>query len=159
MRYRETGEIHLDFHGTLATTIDYIVNNFGLEVLRQLMTRMAQEVYRDIYSKLKAGDAEALAEHWQYFFKREHSDFQLIRHNDGRIELLVWKCPAVCRLKKLGMPVSPNFCEQTKMINDAWSDGTPFKITTEKTGNDSCRQTIIPQEKNHDTQRSLCSFL
>lgn len=147
MRYQENGELHLDFHGTTATTIDYVAKHFGNDALRQLMERMAKQVYRSIYEHLQAGDTGELVEHWQYFFNREKSVFQITRHDNGIVELLVEECPAVRQLKKIGMKVSPDFCLQTKMINEAWSDGTPFTITTEKTGEASCRQTIIPKEK------------
>ena len=145
MRYRETGELHLDFHGSTAITINHVVKNFGREALRQLMETMAKQVYRSIYQQLQAGNTDELVEHWQYFFEREKGNFQITRHPDGRIELLVRECPAVRHLKRLGLEVSPDFCLQTKMINDAWSDGTPFSITTEKTGEGTCRQTIIPR--------------
>lgn len=147
MRYQETGELHLDFHGATATTINYVVKHFGHDALRPLMAQMAKQVYRDIYTQLQAGNADALAEHWQYFFEREKGDFQITRHGDGSIELLVRECPAVRQLRAIGMDVSPDFCLQTKMINDAWSEGSPFVITTEKTGEASCRQTIMVKEQ------------
>jgi len=145
MRYQETGELHLDFHGTAATAIDYVVKHFGQDALNRLMRKMARQVYRSIYEKLQAGDTGELLEHWRYFFEREKGDFELTRQENGKIILEVRECPAVRHLKKLGMKVNPEFCLQTKMINDAWSEGTPFVITTEKTGECSCRQTITPR--------------
>ena len=147
MRYQEQGELHLDFHGTTAATINYIMKKFGCDALQTLMTRMAQLVYRDIYTKLQAGNTEALVEHWQYFFQREHGNFHITRHHDGSIELEVKECPAIRQLHAIGMTVPPDFCRQTQMMNDAWSENTPFAITTEKTGECSCIQTILPKEE------------
>jgi len=33
MRYQETGGLHLDFHGATNTTIDYVVDEYGVEAL------------------------------------------------------------------------------------------------------------------------------
>ena len=147
MRYRETGELHLDFHGLTGSTIDYILEHYGHDALVKIMTGMGQQVYRSIYEKLRAGDTSELAEHWQYFFEREQGKFTLDRHPDGQLELTVHECPAVRHLKKIGIPFHPTFCLQTELINQAWSEGTPFVITTEKTGECSCRQTVMFREK------------
>jgi len=147
MRYQENGELHLDFHGATATTINYVIKHFGHDALRSLMEQMAKQVYRDIYTQLQAGNAEALVAHWQYFFEREKGDFQIIRHNDGSIELQVGECPAVRQLRAIGMAVSPDFCLQTQMINEAWSNDSPFTIATRKTGEASCRQIIMRKEE------------
>lgn len=142
MRYQEKGELHLDFHGATATTINYVLRCSGKEALREIMTRTAQQVYREIYTALQAGDTGPLLEHWEYFFTREGGDFSITRQDNGDIVLEVKSCPAVRHLMKLGMEVSEDFCLQTKMINEAWSEGSPFEIRTEKHGKCACTQTI-----------------
>ena len=104
-------------------------------------------------SPLKEGNPEALVEYWQYFLTREKGDFQITRCDDGKIELEIRECPAIRRLQEIGLDVNPDFCLQTKMLNDAWSDGTPWVITTEKTGAASCRQTIARRkEADHESR-------
>ena len=142
MRYQEKGELHLDFHGATATTIDYILRCSGKEALRKIMTRTARRVYREIYDALQAGDTVPLLEHWQYFFTREGGDFSITRQSNGDIVLEVKRCPAVRRLMELGMEVNADFCLQTQMINEALSENSPFDIHTEKRGECSCTQTI-----------------
>jgi hypothetical protein len=141
MRYRETGELHLDFHGTTNATINFISNNFGEKALHEIFFAMGQKVYKSIYEKLKQGDASELVEHWQYFFTREKGVFQ-IKETDGTIVLEVSECPAVRQLLKLGLTPSPLFCSQTILVNEALCEGTPFESRTEITGCGKCHQTI-----------------
>ena len=141
MRYRETGELHLDFHGATNTTINYIARNFGEEALHEIFFAVGQKVYKSIHEKLKHGDASELIEHWQYFFTREKGGFQ-IKETPDAIILKVSECPAVRQLLKLGLTPSPLFCSQTILVNESLCEGTPFESKTEITGCGKCRQTI-----------------
>ncbi|OGV51193.1 MAG: hypothetical protein A2X49_15475 [Lentisphaerae bacterium GWF2_52_8] len=152
MRYRENGELHLDFHGASYVTIKFILERFGNDALRQVLKKMAKEVYYSIYERLKKGDTSELIEHWQHFLSREKGDFELHKHDDGTIELELRECPAVRQLKVLGLPFDPNFCLQTQLLNEAWSEDTPFEIVTEKTGEGSCRQLIYRKDGKYDSK-------
>ncbi len=150
MRYRESGEVHKDFHGALNTTIDYIATHYGEAALSDLFRKMGQDVYRSIHEKLKNGDPSELIEHLEYFMTREDADFQL-ETAPGRIELTVKCCPAVAQLQKLGLTPSPYFCRQTSEVNAAMCEGSPWRTETEITGCGSCRQ-IFTREANHDSK-------
>ncbi len=141
MRYRETGELHLDFHGATNTTINYIAGNFGEKALHEIFFAVGQKVYKSIHEKLKQGDTSELVEHWQYFFTREKGGFQ-IEETTEAIVLEVNECPAVRQLLKLGLIPSPLFCTQTILINEALCEETSFELKTEITGCGKCRQTI-----------------
>ena len=106
LRYRESGELHLDFHGSTNGAIEFITTRYGREGLRQILRETAHKVYRSIHQKLKAGDLSELAEHWRYFMEREQAEFELKQTADG-LELTVRVCPAVRHLKKLGITPSP----------------------------------------------------
>ena len=142
MRYRETGELHLAFHGATNTTINYIAKNFGEKALHEIFFAVGQKVYKSIHEKFKQGDASELIEHWQYFFTREKGFFQ-IKETPETIVLEVFECPAVRQLLKLGLTPSPLFCTQTILVNEALCKGTPFESKTEIMGCGKCRQTII----------------
>ncbi len=143
MRYRETGELHPDFHGATYATINYLIANYGLDSLCTVMERVGTEVYQDIHQHLKAGDSGELRDFKHYFLEREGGKFTMNEHADGTFELIVAECPAVKRIKELGLPFTADFCRQTELLNDALCSGTPFRMTTEKTGEGSCRQTLI----------------
>lgn len=141
MRYRDTGEVHLDFHRTANGTIAYLRANYGREFLDETFRRTARNVYAAIREDLKRGDAEHLVEHWTYFFDREGGRYALER-NGEEIRFVVERCPAVDYLQSRGIPIDEDFCRQTVVVNDALAEGTPFEISTEVLGGGKCVQTI-----------------
>lgn len=141
MRYKETGEVHMDFHRTTNGTIAWVRKTHGEKFLDDVFRRTAQDVYRSIHEDLKRGDPEQLVEHWTYFFDREKGEYKLEREGDT-IRFIVTKCPAIAYLQSRGIEVDPCFCRQTVVMNQAWSEGTPFEITTEVQGGGRCVQTI-----------------
>jgi predicted ArsR family transcriptional regulator len=141
MRYRETGEVHLDFHRTTNGTIAYLRERYGRAVLDETFRRTAQEVYRAIHDDLKRGDPEHLVEHVTYYMAREGGACRVERE-EGVIRLIVERCPAIAYLQRKGHAIDPEFCRQTVVMNEAWSEGTPFLITTEVLGDGKCVQTI-----------------
>lgn len=141
LRYHETGNIHLDFHGATNTTIDFIVANYGVAVLHEIFEKVGKDVYADIRAHLIAGDAQELVRHWRHFFERENADFD-IAVEDDEIVLTVRRCPAYAHVQKIAPSVSPWFCDQTVKTNEAMAEGSPFEVATEITGPGACRQII-----------------
>lgn len=141
LRYRETGEVHLDFHRTTNRTIAWLRDNYGRDFLDGTFRRMARDVYRALHESLEAGDMEALVEHWTYFLDREGGQYSLKREGD-EARLVVHRCPAVAYLQSRGITVDPGFCRQTVVVNETLAEGTPFSITTEVLGDGRCVQAI-----------------
>ncbi len=141
LRYREAGELHKDFHGSMNAAVEYVGRRYGREGLREVFKATAQRVYRSIYEGLKRGDWNELLEHWRYFMEREGAEFS-IEVTDTEAVMTVRRCPAVAHLRKLGMTPSEFFCDQTVLLNEAWCEGTPFEAVTEVTGDGSCTQII-----------------
>ena len=141
MRYKSTGEVHLDFHGTANTTIDYITKNYGVDALKEIFKRVGGDVYRSIHEGLVAGDASELIEHWGYYLEREGGDFDILEKEES-ITLTIKDCPAVRHVKKIGLEVSEFFCEQTISLNEGLCSETPYEITTKLTGEGKCVQTL-----------------
>jgi hypothetical protein len=141
MRYRETGEVHMDFHRTTNGTISYLRRTHGVKFLDEVFRRTAQDVYRAIWEDLKRGRTTHLVRHWRHFFDREKGKYSVRRGRD-EVRLTVTECPAVAYLRRRGIRVDPAFCRQTVAMNRAWSEGTPFEITTELLGEGRCVQTL-----------------
>ncbi|MDD4017500.1 MAG: hypothetical protein PHV28_06095 [Kiritimatiellae bacterium] len=146
LRYRETGELHKDFHGSMNAAVEYVGRRYGRDGLRAVFKATAQRVYRSIYEGLKAGDWSGLVEHWRYFMDREGADYAL-SVTDEAVVMTVKACPAVARLRKLGLTPSEFFYDQTVLLNEAWCEGTPFEAVTEITGDGNCVQTIRRSSK------------
>lgn len=130
MRYRETGNVHLDFHRTTNGTITYLRQRYGIELLDEILRRTAREVYRAIRTDLLAGNPEHLLEHWTYFLTREGGEFSVAR-TATEIRVTVHRCPAAGYLQDRGIPLDPAFRRQTMVLNEALGEGTPFEVTTE----------------------------
>ena len=149
MRYKDTGNVHLDFHGAVNTTVNYIVKKFGVAALHDTFFMTGRDVYKSIREKLSKGDCSELVEHWSYYLDREKGKYRIVTEKDNVI-LYVDECPAVRQVKKLGLALSPNFCDQTEYVNKGMCHNTDFEIETVKTGECSCVQTL--RRIKHDTK-------
>ena len=141
LRYKDQGNVHMDFHGATNTTIDFIIKKYGIETMNDIFKKVGDDVYADIKKHIKSGNINMLAEHWKHFFDREGADYSISIKED-EIILTVKRCTAYEHVKKLVGNVSPHFCDQTIKTNEAIADGTPYKITTEILGEGSCKQII-----------------
>lgn len=141
LRYNDSGNVHMDFHGATNTTIDFIIRHYGIEVMDQIFARVATDVYADIRQHLMDGNAGELVKHWRHFFDREEADYQ-IDIGDDEIVLTVRHCTAYHHVEKIAPKISDHFCDQTIKTNQAMAEGSPFTIDTEITGPGSCRQII-----------------
>ena len=144
MRYKETGNVHKDFHLAMNTSIQYVVQTYGMEFLRELFRRTAQLVYRDIYTSLVHGDWKPLLQHWQYYYDREGGRYDVAYKDEGFV-FDVHDCPAAAHLKAKGVPLTPSFFLQDQLLNDGWAEGTPFRIETKLLGETSYRMTVSPR--------------
>jgi hypothetical protein len=141
LRYHEEGNVHLDFHGAVNTTIDFIIARYGIGAMHEIFRRVGRDVYSDIRHHLITGDSGELVKHWRHFFDREGAEYDISIGPD-EIVLTVRHCTAWHHVHKLVGTVSPHFCEQTIVTNEALAEGTPFAIETSVTGPGTCRQVI-----------------
>ena len=149
MRYRDAGQVHLDFHRTTNGTIGYLRRKYGRAFLDETFRRTARDVYRSIREDLLKGDTSQLLEHWSYYFDREGGRYSIDRNGD-EIRMTVHECPAIAYLKKRGIEIDPDFCRQTIVINEAFAESSPFEITTDVIGDGRCVQTL--RRLRRDTQ-------
>ena len=145
LRYQENNELHLDFHGTTNTTLNYIAEKFGVDALKMILRKTGRDVYRSIREKLAAGDASELVEHLNWFFYREKGKYQLTV-SGNEITLEVFECPAIRHLKKLGLEVSEFACLQTSEVNAGMCEGTPWKSEVRVLEPGHCIQTFRKED-------------
>lgn len=141
LRYQEDGNVHLDFHGAVNTTIDFIVERYGIEVLHEIFAKVGKDVYRDLRQHMLDGDPNEMVRHWRHFFDRENADYDIAVGED-EIVLTVRRCTAYHHVAKIAPAVSPYFCDQTSKVNEAIAEGSAYRIDTEITGPGACRQVI-----------------
>ena len=141
LRYQENNELHMDFHGTTNTTLNYITENYGVEALKMILRKTGREVYKSIHDKLAKGDASELIEHLNWFFNREKGRYNLsVSQNEIVLEVL--ECPAIRHLRKLGLEPSEHVCLQTECVNEGMCDGTPWKSSLKVIEEGHCIQTF-----------------
>ena len=144
LRYQENNELHLDFHGTTNTTLNYIAEKYGVDALKMILRKTGREVYRSIHDKLAAGDASELIEHLNWFFYREKGKYRL-SVSENKIILEVLECPAHRHLKKLGLEISQYSCLQTAEVNAGMCEDTPWRSNVEVLGEGHCIQTFTKE--------------
>jgi hypothetical protein len=142
MRYHESGELHKDFHGATLMSANYIVENYGVDALREIMFRTGTEVYREINRRLKAGDTSELINFKEYFLKREGGKFTLTKHDNGLFELTVTECPMEKHIRSLGMEINENFYLLNKFLNEALCHDTPYELSYEQLGDGVTREQL-----------------
>ncbi len=108
MRYRDTGDVHLDFHRTMNGTITYLRERYGVAFLDEILRRTACDVYRAIRADLLAGNPEHLLAHWTSTLTREGGEF-VVERTPTEIRVVVQRCPAAAYLQERGIPLDPAF--------------------------------------------------
>lgn len=110
--------VHKDFHGALSYGIQFILDSYGLPGLEKYLQGLADTVYAPLVEKLKAEGLSALRDHWQEIFTIEEGEFELSEDGDVLV-LNVLACPAITHMQTHNYPVSPHFCEHTRILNEA----------------------------------------
>ena len=145
LRYQEDNELHLDFHGTTNTTLNYIVEHYGVQTLKEILRKTGRDVYKSIHEKLQQGDASELLEHLNWFFHREKGKFQLTV-DENKITFEVFECPAVRHLRKLGLEPSPHLCLQTSEVNAGMCEDSPWSSEVQVISEGHCIQTFVRED-------------
>ncbi|NLF85128.1 MAG: hypothetical protein GX571_03360 [Lentisphaerae bacterium] len=147
LRYRETGELHKDFHGGTSLALDFVADRYGEEGLTEILHSVGTKVYASIHQKLLKDDPSELIEHLAYFYNREEADFDL-NVTDQEITLRVHQCPAIAHIRKLGLPLSKRFCRSTTEVNAAMCAGTPWATETQILAEGQCVQRFYRKGRN-----------
>ena len=141
LRYASSGELHRDFHASILDGANYLLDNYGEEALREVVFKTGTEVYKTIHEKLLAGDKSELVAWWRYYMDREGADYVLEETESGAV-LTVKDCPALKHLECRRICGGKGLCALTKLLNEAFTSGTPYEISLEETGPRSCRQIL-----------------
>lgn len=117
--------LHRDFHGALNQALVYLERNFGAGAVRDYLRQFARNFYAPLRAALAERGLEALREHLESLYRTEGAAFDLSCSADELV-LRVPACPAVGRIREMGLALSPQFSETTRTVNAAICEGTPF---------------------------------
>ncbi|MBQ3098645.1 MAG: hypothetical protein IJC66_10870, partial [Kiritimatiellae bacterium] len=154
LRYASGGELHRDFHASILDGANYVRDNYGEGVLREILFETGTKVYKTLHEKLKAGDPSELLAWWRYYMDREGADYMLEETDDGAV-LTVKECPAIKHLENRKILGGTGLCSLTRILNEAFTSGSPYEIVMEETGDGSCRQTLRRIADNFHTRGGL----
>ena len=141
LRYVSGGALHRDFHASILDGANYMLDNYGEEALREVVFETGTKVYKTLHEKLVAGDKSELLAWWRYYMDREGADYTLEETADGAV-LTVKECPAIKHLENRKILGGAGLCSLTRILNEAFTSGSPYEIVMEETGDGSCRQTL-----------------
>ena len=145
LRYRETGNLHKDFHAGTSLALDFLYEKHGEKAIAEVLHNTGTKVYASIHYKLKNDDPSELIEHFAYFYNREEADFDL-HVTENEINLTVRQCPAIAHIRKLGLTPSKHFCQTTLLINQALCEDSPWASETSIVGDGQCVQRFFRKE-------------
>lgn len=117
--------MHKDFHGSLSIGLDYLMENYGEESVREYLHRFTTTYYAPLIEALKSRGLSALKEHFDKIYTAEGAHVD-IDFSDDELVLNVAACPAVTHIRGRGYPVSKLFYETSRTVNRALCEGTPF---------------------------------
>lgn len=110
--------VHKDFHGAFSYGIQFIMQSYGMEGLKAYLEKLADTVYAPLVKGLRDEGLSSLRAHWNHIFTLEGGKFEL-RNEGDTLVLDVHECPAIAHMKKQGYTIDPNFCEHTRILNEA----------------------------------------
>ena len=118
--------LHKDFHGALNQALHYLHIKFGEKAVRDYLKQFAINFHAPLRQALAEKGLAALEDYFKCIYGLEGAECRMELSPD-ELTVIVPCCPAVAHIRKMGLPLSPIFCETTKTVYDAIVDGTPFK--------------------------------
>jgi hypothetical protein len=110
--------VHKDFHGALSYGIQFLTEEYGREGAEEFLRGLAETVYAPLVKRLREEGIIALRDHWDEKFTEEGGAFSM-RMEENALVLDVSLCPAVHHMKSHGYTIAPNYCEHTRLVNEA----------------------------------------
>ena len=88
LRYNDGGNVHMDFHGATNTTIEFIINKYGIDTMNDIFKKVGNDVYKDIKDHIKNAKVSRISYGIPIGGELEYVDANTIaRAIQGRIDL------------------------------------------------------------------------
>lgn len=119
---------HPGFHSSMNMGIHYVGENYGMEGVREYLTRYTKNVYNKAIVDIKARGLVALEELIRGTYEREKAPEVLSTTNDGKtLTISVSECPGVKYLKQeLGREVTPWYRYTTEIVMEVLANECGF---------------------------------
>lgn len=117
--------LHKDFHGALSAGLDYLVDQYGEQAIRDYLRRFTLTFYAPLRKQLQKCGLAALKEHFEKIYKIESGKI-CIELLENEMILRVDACPAVMHMRENCYPVSAFFYETIKTVNEVICEDSDF---------------------------------
>lgn len=123
---------HPDFHSSMNMGIHYLGENYGIDAVREYLTRYTQNVYHREIAAIKANGLPAIENKILDTYKKEKTEDAVSTSiENGRLTVNVNYCPAVKHLKKTGREVSRWYVYTTETVMQVLADEAGYKFEME----------------------------
>lgn len=125
---------HPDFHSSMNMGIHYIGEHYGMEAVREYLTRYTKNVYQNLMEDIKVRRLQALEDKIRDTYRKEKAEdaLEIALSSDGRgLKVKIKYCPAVKHLKETGRDVSAWYRYTTEVVIEALADSTGYKFELE----------------------------
>lgn len=119
----ENEYFHPDFHSSMNMGIHYVGENYGMDAVREYLTRYTRNVYGRIMEDVKLRGFAALEEKIRDTYEKEKASQALtITKDAGVLFVSVSECPAVRHLKSTGREVTPWYRFTTEIVMEVLAE-------------------------------------
>ena len=123
---------HPDFHSSMNMGIHYLGENYGIDAVREYLTRYTKNVYHREIAAIKANGLPAIENKILDTYKKEKTEDAVSTSiENGRLTVNVNYCPAVKHLKKTGREVSRWYVYTTETVMQVLADEAGYKFEME----------------------------
>ena len=121
---------HRDFHSSMNMGMHYVGENYGLEAVKEYLTKYTKNVYKPVIAAMQEKGLAAIAEKIADTYAKEKAeDAVSIENNGDTLTVTVAYCPAVKHLHATGRDVSPWYRYSTEVVMDVLAAEGGFTFT------------------------------
>lgn len=128
----ENEYFHRDFHSSMNMGIHYVGENYGMDAVREYLTRYTNNVYSKVVEDIKIRGLQAIADKIQDTYAKEKaSDALVLDMTDDTLNVSVLYCPAVKHLHSTGRVVTKWYRYTTEIVMEVLAAAAGYQFTME----------------------------
>ena len=128
----ENEYFHRDFHSSMNMGIHYVGENYGMEAVREYLTRYTNNVYSKVIEDVKVRGLQAIADKIQDTYAKEKaSDALVLDMTDDTLNVSILYCPAVKHLHSTGRVVTKWYRYTTEIVMEVLAAAAGYQFTME----------------------------
>jgi hypothetical protein len=128
----ENEYFHRDFHSSMNMGIHYVGENYGMDAVREYLTRYTNNVYSKVFEDIKVRGLQAIADKIQDTYAKEKaSDALVLDMTDDTLNVSILYCPAVKHLHSTGRVVTKWYRYTTEIVMEVLAAAAGYQFTME----------------------------